>query len=419
MKNLLMKLSIAGIVASIFFCLAWVGYAASVVFDQKMGENICSVIIILSALTMLAGFVAALVGRTWLLALANLGSVVVSAVVAFFAVILIGAGQHHPPRALAEDVEVLSLEDDWAQMVNADSTNIQILDDRLPKGSWWTDGHFYYEVVKTGNTVRFDGYTLHEGGFSLTLRSEADTLRVSVSKADVATFAEDGSRVEHLKIRADEAANRWIEVLVAYSPTNSNRPKAVLQRFDGEELDYEFEGIRALLEGTYADDKGHEWIFLPDGTMSQQSGKAASRYQVETFYHMPIAVLRLPDGKHYGIQVGRGQMTVLETAFDSAEECWLVPENARTLLTLERTSDEKWFRHQLLTPAMCLFLDGDMGEMFSQYASLRMEKMPIARLNGFLFEQMSYDEAASEDGIQVEEVIEKPVDDSADGPTDE
>ena len=319
-------------------------------------------------------------------------------VIGFLAFILIGVGQHHPPHS---DEQLAESSADWADCYLTDTVGVHLLPPaELPKGSWWTDGQRYYQVVSTGKTIRMEGMTLHEGGLVAEFTLQNDSLWVAAPKGGISCFAEDGCLVRWHRIAVDalgDSIKPEIELLVAYDKANHREPIAVLQRFDGDELKFETESMHALLEGTYADDKGTEWIFLLDGTMKLKASGKPQPYRIEQFYHALTNVIMLPNGQHVALSLtADNRLKVMETRYDTDEEAWLQAEPQKVLMLLTKKDDESWQadkpfwgNQRLLTPGMTQMLDEDYSELLSQYRDLAISSYPFGLLNYRLLYQWS------------------------------
>ena len=395
--NMTEKLGIAGIVAIVTFGAACLGLFRSVLCKWPNAEVAFGWVAMLSVVVMAVGLVTALIGRKWIIAIVIVAGGVISAVVGFFTAIMLAAANPRPPMDEVEEVE------DW-NILQGDATGVRLLTGDLPKGSWWTDGEQYFQVVRTGQTIRMEGMTLHEGGLVLTLRLADDTLRVAESSDGLNTFAETGYPVFRYELThaADGTPlNEPLELLVARTIEDELQPPvAILQRFDGDELRYELAGIHALLEGTYRDDAGKtEWTFLPDGTMKLSPSAEAKPYGVERFYHMTTNVVSLPDGRRVALELTReGLLRVMAAHYDDSEEAWLQDESMEVTMQLARTeswqADEPfWGNQRLFTPAMARFLEGTYGDLMSYYHDLMSEGIyPLSRLNYEVLFQLSLKE---------------------------
>ena len=165
----------------------------------------------------------------------------------------------------------------------------------------------------------------------------------------------------------------------------------MLQRFDGDELRYELDGIHALLEGTYSDGKD-KWTFLADGTMRMASDAETRPYEVELFYHIPTNVVRLPDGRHVALKLSTDELKVLEATYDEDEEEWQAVYPEKVLMQLERNGNVSPDQHlmeegRLLTPAMVQYMDGDYEQIRSRYYDTRYTNHLIGRLNNCLLDR--------------------------------
>lgn len=106
-------LTIAGYACSGLAVLSLVLIVAAVIGDWHITGSLFVVVLFLSLLTSVAGIVASLVGKRWLAAGGGCGCLVLTLILAFFAAILVGVGQHHPPE-LQDIVDTCEfVEDEW------------------------------------------------------------------------------------------------------------------------------------------------------------------------------------------------------------------------------------------------------------------------------------------------------------------
>ena len=278
---------------------------------------------------------------------------VVAAALLFWIAIAIGAGQHHAPMDPQEEAieGTLSL-------------------DAVEDGSWWTDGTYYYEASRREGELLFEGYTLHEGGFELTLQLVNDTL------ACVATdelFADRGCSVQLQRFYPN--GSNGTDMLVAYGE-DGVRPVAALQRFDGDEEAFEQQAYYTLLAGTYTGEDA-EWDFRADGTVRLAPDATPLPYTIETMYHALTDVIALPDGRHIGIALNEEELFVFDAKWDEVEEVWVSGEEVTRIF--QRNASDEWIREQLFCAPMAnILFDEAIEAIAERYSS---SEDPFVRLN--------------------------------------
>lgn len=385
MTNLLIA---AGVLAPLFMLAACIAIAFGIVKDNTLLQNIGTVLAIVSLASIVAGMIAAFMSKKIIIGLGGLLGIAICLSIGFYTAIAIGAGQHHPPRQGVKAEEVVADLENYAEA----------LDNQLKKDSWWTNGHRYFRMTKTGATYSLEGMTLHEGGMEALLETRGDsaTLWVAKPRSGMSSFASIGSKVEHYRYLLSNADSTAIELLIAYDKDDEETPVDALQRYDGDELKFELAGIHALLEGTFTDGKT-EWTLLPDGTVKLAKNERAKPYTVELFYHMPTNVVKLPDGRHVALQLNDDdELLVLAAAYDDDEEQWDEAQPRKVLLRLprkEQTSRRDMYvleEERLVTPAMLTFMDGDIDEVVRRYNSIDFNGRPIGVLNKALLRHWQY-----------------------------
>ena len=385
MTNLLIA---AGVLAPLFMLAACIAIAFGIVKDNTLLQNIGTVLAIVSLASIVAGMIAAFMSKKIIIGLGGLLGIAICLSIGFYTAIAIGAGQHHPPRQGVKAEEVVADLENYAEA----------LDNQLKKDSWWTNGHCYFRMTKTGATYSLEGMTLHEGGMEALLETRGDsaTLWVAKPRSGMSSFASIGSKVEHYRYLLSNADSTAIELLIAYDKDDEETPVDALQRYDGDELKFELAGIHALLEGTFTDGKT-EWTLLPDGTVKLAKNERAKPYTVELFYHMPTNVVKLPDGRHVALQLNDDdELLVLAAAYDDDEEQWDEAQPRKVLLRLprkEQTSRRDMYvleEERLVTPAMLTFMDGDIDEVVRRYNSIDFNGRPIGVLNKALLRHWQY-----------------------------
>ena len=278
---------------------------------------------------------------------------VVAAVLLLYIAIGIGAGQHHPPMEPQE---------------TAVEGTISL--DAVEDGSFWTDGTYYYEAARRENELFFKGYTLHEGGFELSMPIINDTL------AQVATeeqFADKDCFVKLQRFYPD--GSNGTDILVAFGQDGVT-PIAALQRFDGDEEAFELQAYYTLLAGTYTGE-GMQWEFLADGTVSLTPDAAPQPYTIETMYHALTDVITLPNGQHIGIALSEDELFVFDAEWNSVEEVWVSGEEVA--MRLHRNASDDWIAEQLFCAPMANIL---FDEAIEQIADRHLSSPdPFTRLN--------------------------------------
>lgn len=378
-KKITERLIFAGTLSPFATLVGCIAVMAGVISDSTAWQVIGAFLIIAAFAANILGMLLSLLTRQRKKTFYGVLSLVSTLVIGFLTAILIGVGQHHPPGMPEAAI------DDTFMFTTPTSTS-DILGTDIEAGSWWTDGHHYYQVKKTGNSYQMEGMTLHEGGLEACIDIVGDSLFTGTPPCGFNSFAESGHLVRHHIVLTPDSTN--IELLVAYNKENRQEPVAVLQRFDGDELRYELDGIHALLEGIYSDGKD-TWTFLADGTMRMASDAEAKPYEVELFYHIPTNVVRLPDGRHVALQLATDELKVLEATYDEDEEEWRAVYPEKVLMKLERdgnVSPDQLLMEEgrLLTPAMVQYMDGDYEQIRNRYYDMRDTNHLIGRLNDCL-----------------------------------
>lgn len=381
-KKITERLIFAGMLSPFATLVGCIAVMAGVISDSTVWQVVGSFLIIAAFAANILGMLLSLLTHQWKKTFYGALSLTISLVIGFLTAILIGVGQHHPPGMPEAAV------DDTFMFTTPTSTS-DFLGTDIEAGSWWTDGHHYYQVTKTGDSYQMQGMTLHEGGLEACIDIVSDSLFAGTPPCGFNSFAEPGHLVRHHIVFTPDSTN--IELLVAYNKDNSREPVAVLQRFDGDELRYELDGIHALLEGTYSDGKD-KWTFLADGTMRMASDAETRPYEVELFYHIPTNVVRLPDGRHVALKLSTDELKVLEATYDEDEEEWQAVYPEKVLMQLERNGNVSPDQHlmeegRLLTPAMVQYMDGDYEQIRSRYYDTRYTNHLIGRLNNCLLDR--------------------------------
>ena len=401
-QTTLQRIIYTGMAATVVLVCSCVGLAIAVINDCDTAEMVLGWLMIVSIAVMAAAIIAALIGRKWWLAIAGVAAIAVCMAVCMFIGILIGAGQHHPPFAeqeMAETIDATDVIPTWGARFLHDGDNNRILDNDLPDNSWWTDGTHYYKATKTGINFHFIGMTLHEGGLITDMQLNGGILRVTMPKEGYNTFAEVGDIVRRHEITLADNQKK-VELLVAYSADDDTTPVAALQRFDGNELKFELDGIHALLEGTYTDDKGTEWTFLPDGTMKLSATSQPRKYDVELCYHMPTNVVRLPNGERVAIELSADNtLNVLAASYDADEEEWEEAEPRKVRYTLKKKDAEEWssdlafwYTQRLLTRPMTQLMEETSDDRYDEYGFFERSTHPLGMLNTLLLYQWADEE---------------------------
>ena len=381
-KKITERLIFAGTLSPFATLVGCIAVMAGVISDSTAWQIVGTVLIIVAFAANILGMLLSLLTRQRKKTFYGVLSLVSTLVIGFLTAILIGVGQHHPPGMPEAAI------DDTFMFTTPTSTS-DLLGTDIEAGSWWTDGHHYYQVKKTGDSYQMQGMTLHEGGLEACIDIVGDSLFTGTPPCGFNSFAEPGQLVRHHIVLTPDSTN--IELLVAYNKDNSREPVAVLQRFDGDELRYELDGIHALLEGIYSDGKD-TWTFLADGTMRMASDAEAKPYEVELFYHIPTNVVRLPDGRHVALKLSTDELKVLEATYDEDEEEWQAVYPEKVLMQLERNGNVSPDQHlmeegRLLTPAMVQYMDGDYEQIRSRYYDTRYTNHLIGRLNNCLLDR--------------------------------
>ena len=404
-NHILYRLSWAGIVAAIIAIVAFAGMAYAIVCENPWLEIMCDAIVFVTVVVMVVGLVSALISRKWGMAIIVLSGLVCSMIVGFFMSILIGAGQYHAPH----NQEEVALSTNWADCY-MDSLGNRILGTELPKGSWWTAGDYYYEVTQTGKTILLKGYSLHEGGMLTAFSRQGDSLHVTLPPEGYTTFAAEGCMVRWHEIGFNAAGDSIlpkIELLVAYSKENTKLPIAVLQRFNGDELQYELNGIYALLAGTYRADDGSKWTFLPNGCLKLKSSDEPCPYKVELSYDMPTNIVTLPDGRHVALLLTASDRLKVKTArYDADEDVWIENTDDDILQTLEkedRNTPKESLEQRLITRSMANYLEGSYAQILRDYPNLHNSLFPMGLLNAIILEQWAEEEQDYTDDDQEED----------------
>ena len=378
-KKITERLIFAGTLSPFATLVGCIAVMAGVISDSTAWQIVGTVLIIVAFAANILGMLLSLLTRQRKKSFYGVLSLASTLVIGFLTAILIGVGQHHPPGMPEAAI------DDTFMFTTPTSTS-DLLGTDIEAGSWWTDGHHYYQVKKTGDSYQMQGMTLHEGGLEACIDIVGDSLFTGTPPCGFNSFAEPSQLVRHHIVLTPDSTN--IELLVAYNKENRQEPVAVLQRFDGDELRYELDGIHALLEGIYSDGKD-TWTFLADGTMRMASDAEAKPYEVELFYHIPTNVVRLPDGRHVALQLATDELKVLEATYDEDEEEWRAVYPEKVLMKLERdgnVSPDQLLMEEgrLLTPAMVQYMDGDYEQIRNRYYDMRDTNHLIGRLNDCL-----------------------------------
>lgn len=362
------------------------GTVVSVVNDSSWLQDVGMFSILLSFVMMAVVVLVALVLRRKAEVICCLVAAAACAVAGFLALIMVGLGQHHPPR---QDFEAVETVVSWS-VFQGDSCHSHILGTDIPKGSWWTDGNQYYQVVESGKTIRMVGGTLHEGGSVCAFKVVGDSVLSTVMPREgYISFAEPGRRVTHHLLAAEDGDS--VEVLVAYDEAGEE-PIAALQRFDGDELKFELSAIYRALEGEYGtqpDDDGSRQAyrylkFHADGTVQLSPDETPKPYTIELAWHSPTNVLRLPDGAHIAVEVGT-DLNIFKAAYDKEEGFWTATKEQ--IASLWCDSKKKPERYRPFTVAAVGVMSGDLLRVLPgllEWQDAATEPWPIPCLSAAL-----------------------------------
>lgn len=92
------KLRLTITTAGCTFILSCIGLAASVISDLEWLKVLCIIAATTAIIVMPVGIIIAFCLRKFVTGLIGLGLLAISLTIGFLTMILIGAGQHHPPR---------------------------------------------------------------------------------------------------------------------------------------------------------------------------------------------------------------------------------------------------------------------------------------------------------------------------------
>ena len=377
------------------------GATTSVLTDNQFWLNVGVGAILIAFIMMVVTALIALQQRRVLVFVLCFFSFVVCAVGGFFAGIAVGAGQHHPPHF--EDKEVCIPE--WSDVLRDDSMHVTQLQPTLEKGSWWTDGQWFYQVKgRQGQTYQLEGYGLHEGGAVCCLEIVGDHLLNVLPSEGYTTFAQKDWTVCHYNIIVEDTLTT--ELLVAFPPGEAT-PRRVLQRVKGNDadeawmLDYVRQCLYDVLADDYieASDRTRQWLFREDGTVQMPGMDAPERYQIELGYHMPTGVLRLPGGRRVGVVRSPYDLQLYQACYDKTEEFWVGTDSL--LMTLHVQDGNGTMLWAFRRPAMTAMMDVTDSTYQSRLRHDRLEGIndPMTVLNYYLL-PLDQDE---EDGGEVDE----------------
>ncbi len=378
-------------------------YTLSFINDCALGEFLGAVISLLSLLLLVSAFVVAVVFRHRGKAIAGGLAVVACMAVGLLTCILIGVGQHHPPH-YKNSVVIPT----WTYVATTDTAHVQELTAMLDGGSWWTDGRWFYEVKQTGQTIRLEGYGLHEGGAVCGLQQRDGKWFVALPAEGYTTFAKEGCEVRHYLIRNDDASS--YDVLVAFvQEADELRPWRVLQRVKGKGDEWMLAFVKQcifdVLSGIYVQDgdNSRQWIFLANGTVQVPGMEKAQPYQIELGYDLPTGVIRLPDGSRVGVVRGINSLQLYQANYDQGEEFWTMGDSL--LHTLQVADPAKSLQWTVSRPAMMeMFGCVDSTYQMRVKESLTDMTSPVAVLNRELLPFVD-DDAAEE--MEEETLIEE------------
>lgn len=88
------------------FVLSCIGLAAAVISDLEWLAFLCIVAGIAALVVLPVGIIAAFLKRKFVAGLVGIGVLALNLAVAFFTMILIGVGQHHPPKHTGEEFDL-------------------------------------------------------------------------------------------------------------------------------------------------------------------------------------------------------------------------------------------------------------------------------------------------------------------------
>ena len=88
------------------FVLSCIGLAAAVISDLEWLKFLCIIAGIAALVILPIGIIAALFKRKFVTGLVGIGVLALCLAVAFITFILIGAGQHHPPKHINEEYDL-------------------------------------------------------------------------------------------------------------------------------------------------------------------------------------------------------------------------------------------------------------------------------------------------------------------------
>ena len=252
----------------------------------------------------------------------------------------------------------------------------------IEKGSLWTDGMNFYKVSERKGEYKLEGGTLHEGGGEARIKRGASGLSVLPynDEFDFSPFGNIGDEVLHRKM------SRY-ELLIAHPTDNPGVVTGVLVRYNGDELEYELQNMRALLAGVYQESNGWKWEFNANGTATIQGATEPVPYQFELEYDMPTNIIGLPGGKHYVINVTGAGIELHDAVFNTEEDAWEPAQEplGTPVVTAKRKArqpDIAWASLYVIALNSSCLLSTDYLERMA--TALLTSSDPLARLNAML-----------------------------------
>ena len=367
-----------------------------VVNDSEALQFLGLAAVVVSLVMTVAVFVASLVFRRRKTAFASAVAFAVCLVVGFFAAVLIGAGQHHPPHDNNDEMVDIP---EWSYCLETDSSLIREVRTPIERGSCWTDGEWFYMVKQAGETVRMEGYGLHEGGAVCAFEERDSVLYVTLPREGYTTFAKPDCEVRHYIMKNEDGEE--CEILVAFDVEGDSpsEPWRVLQRFTvgkrsvcndadafvGSMLPFVKQSIYDLLADVYMEGCDNEqlWHFYADGTVKMPGMEEPKPYVIELGYDMPTGVIRMPDGSRAGVVRDGYALKLFKATYDNDEELWVsTDELVQELNVCDHNNSMRWAYRRPVMQSML----GFAGVDYEATLKNRLEGIvePMALLNYWL-----------------------------------
>jgi len=156
----------------------------------------------------------------------------------------------------------------------------------------WSNGDFEYHVLQEGNTLLFNGFDRHEGGFGFALNKQANGTSVISERQDenIIFYCFEqylGGTMEYKVLKGQE-------VLLI----RNIKGELVDAFVNGNLTDMLTSSVITYLAGSYSGTDGKVYVFSADATRVSGFGNN-EQYTVEALYYLPGFIISVGDNRQY------------------------------------------------------------------------------------------------------------------------